>query len=162
MWSWIMSAVLESLLSGIDYDLQTQVRYRVSAMQRHLNYLFETDGPVAVGLPRQVWTYERLEIFCELNAFYQVILGPLASSARASANQPLGNDIPIRYGGAITFDAERAGRVKGTVADFMRRMRKLGVPQAALTAARADDLLRAIRAIETGEEEDTTSDDFPF
>jgi hypothetical protein len=139
-----MSAVLTSLIRNLDADLQRQVRFRVHAMQRHLAYLASSEHWSIAKLDRRQWPTERLEILCELNSFYQVVMAPLASSARSSRDQVLGRDIPIQYGDSLLFDFERARRVRAAMADFMRRIRAVGIPQDALTAARADDLVRAL------------------
>ena len=55
------------------------------------------------------WTQEQLEVLCVLcvlNSFYQIVLGPLASSAREHTGQ-LGSEIPVLHG-SMLFDAQRA------------------------------------------------------
>jgi hypothetical protein len=157
-----MSAVLDELISDLDPDLQLQMRGRVAAMLRHLQYLRETNSPALANFGMQSWPMERLEIFCELNSFYQIIMAPLASSSRTSLDTFLGAEVPIRYGDSIIFDQSRAERVRRTMRDFMRRMHKIGVPQAVLTAARADDMLRALQRTENQQDSGAEGDEFPF
>jgi hypothetical protein len=155
-----MSAVLEGLVAGLDGDIQRQVRSRVTAMQRHLSFLLESEQGASNRTIRRMWTYERLEILCELNSFYQIVVGPLASATRASRNTSFGNQIPIKFGEIITFDAIRNERVRRTAGDFMRRMRLIGVRRDVLTATRADDLLRALNSREDNEADREGPDEF--
>jgi hypothetical protein len=157
-----MSAVLDNLIRGLDGDVQRQIRSRVDSMHRHLAFLFSSEAQLATLVRRSTWTFERLEILCELNSFYQIVLGPLASSARASQGQVLSNDVPIQFGDTILFDAARADRVNRAMADFMRRVRNLGIPQDVLTAAKADDLVRALGRLQGEEFENKGDDELPF
>lgn len=157
-----MSGVLNTLISDLDGDLQRQVRSRVDAMRRHLAFMAVSDNRDYHVVLRAGWTGERMEILCELNSFYQVILGPLASSARSGQGQVLGKEIPIQYGEALRFDAERAELVRRAMASFMWRVRRLGLTSRMLTAARADDLIRAVRAVIDNSEGESGGEEVPF
>ena len=157
-----MSAVLDQLLGGLDRDVQRQIRSRIEAMQRHLAFMAASDNRDYYQLIQAGWSSTRLEILCELNSFYQIILGPLASSARGTFEDDLGNEVPIAYGDALVFDRLRARSIRRAMADFMRRTRKLGIPQRVLTAPRADDLVRALTAAVSDQAGDAIDDDLPF
>ena len=160
-----MTDVLNGLTAELEWDLQRQIAKRVEAMKRHLRFLAESENEWLATVQRIGWTDQQLEILCELNSFYQIVLGPLTSSSRIARGQVLGAEVPIHYGTTLTFDRARAQRIRSTMASFMGRMRRLGIPQQCLTAARADDLLRAV--LETTEEQispndETGYDDVPF
>lgn len=160
-----MTRVLNNLIGDLEGDLQRQIANRIEALQRHLRFLEESEDPSLAAVRRIGWSGERLEVLCELNAFYQIVLGPLTSSARTARGQLLGVEIPIQYGNELTFNRERAERIRSTMASFMWRMRRLGVQQQILTAPRADDLVRAVllSAENVGPDEETGySGDVPF
>jgi len=51
-------------------------------MLRELRFLKARQDRFLAVIQSAGWTDERLEVLCGLNFFYQLVLGPLASSAR--------------------------------------------------------------------------------
>lgn len=113
---------------------------RVEALMRGLKYLQENDDKRLSEIKQFGWSLERLEIICILNAFYQIVLGPLASSARERKGV-LGEETPIIYGELIRFDAERNRGIRAVHKAFSEII--LGLPGQLnlITANHADDLV---------------------
>lgn len=135
-----MSEALKSLTAELDRDLKNQIQMRVEALMRGIKYLQETDDKRLLEIKQFGWSLERLEIICILNAFYQIVLGPLASSARERTGA-LGEEIPILYGELIRFDADRNRGIRAVHKAFSDII--LGLPGQLnlITASHADDIV---------------------
>jgi hypothetical protein len=127
-------------LLDLELPLRRRIVTRVGSMLRHYDYL--ADRTVA-GNRQRHRPREEIEVICELNSFYQYVLGPLAASGRASRGRFLGEAVPVQYG-TVLFGPDRAERVRSAHSEFMRLTARLGIPVGALTAAKADDLLLAL------------------
>jgi hypothetical protein len=103
-----------------------------------------------VGVARAYgWSDERLEVLCGLNAFYQTVLGPLASSARDRLGV-LGRDIPIHYGDSLVFDDRRGARIRASHAAFLLALADVPAAQQVLVAPHFSDMVFAlVRALDS-------------
>lgn len=145
-------AVTAHLLERLDSDLRQQVRKRQDGMLRELRYLNDQRDYRLLAVRRRGWSDERLTVLCGLNAFYQLVLGPVASSARERTGV-LGRDSVILYGKSIRFDADRNRRIRAALMSFMRAIEDVPASQGVLTAPRFDDLLfRLHRELEDNHE----------
>lgn len=143
-----LDPVTTVLVSKLDRDLRFQVLSRRENMLRELRFLEERRDPRLLTAHQHQWTNERLEVLCGLNAFYQLVLGPLASSARDRFGF-LGRDIPILYGETVRFDSKRSSTIQAAHSAFMSALDVVPVATDMLTAPHFDDLLfRLIRFIE--------------
>lgn len=135
-----MSETLKILTSGLDRDLRGKILARVDALMRGVKYMQETNNELISKLERQGWNLNRLETICALNAFYQIVLGPLSSSARERTGA-LGEDIPILYGELIRFDTARSRKIRAAHMAFTEIIAGLPGQTSLITASHADDLV---------------------
>ena len=82
----------------LEYDLKMLIEKRVSAFIRQLEYIKTQDNQYLIRLYSNNWNDEMLKVVFVFNSFYQLVLGPLSSSARNSTVYELGAEIPIAYG----------------------------------------------------------------
>ena len=92
-----LDPVTAALVKNLDRELRTQIVRRGESMLREKRFLQEREDRSLSFVKNLGWTDERLEALCGLNSFYQLVLGPLASSARERFGI-LGREIPILYG----------------------------------------------------------------
>lgn len=111
---------------------------------REIGYLREKTDPNWLAVAELGWSEESLEIACSLNAFYQIVVGPLASSTRHSVKTGLGSKTPIAYGELITFDQARSRAIEKMHAEFEKLVAKARIEQRVLYANHADDMLAEI------------------
>ena len=138
-----MSDALKTLTTGLDSDLRKKIQVRVDALMREIKYLKENDDTRLSELEIKGWNSERLEIICVLNAFYQLILGPLASSAREKTGV-LGEEIPILYGELLRFDTDRNRKIRSAHQAFTEIISGLPGQLNLLTASHASDVVFAL------------------
>lgn len=138
-----MDNVLKTLTRGLDHNLKAQVASRVDVMIRELRYLEERRDDHFLFVQERHWPLAKLELLCVLNSFYQVVLGPLASSARDRSGHAL-EATPILHG-SIRFDRERAAKIKAAHGAFTRLVRTAGVDQDILAANHSYDLVLSLR-----------------
>lgn len=143
-----MDRVTSILVDQLDRELRIQILRRREAMLRELRFLEEREDPSLLSIRRSDWTNERLEVLCGLNAFYQLVLGPLASSSRDRFGE-LGREIPIQYGELLRFDAERSRRLRRAHMAFMVAIGDVPDVQGLLTAPQFRDMVfRLARHVE--------------
>lgn len=106
-----LDPVTNLLTSRFDKELRIAVLNRRENMLRELRYLEERRDQRLDVARQQQWTKERFEALCGLNSFYQLVLGPLASSSRERFGT-LGREVPILYGETLRFDSNRRGPLK--------------------------------------------------
>lgn len=145
-----LDPVTTILVNDLDRDLRTQIVARREAMLREKRFLEEREDPSLSSVKAIGWTDERFEALCGLNSFYQLVLGPLASSARERMGL-LGRDIPILYGETLRFDAERAARLRSAHADFFETIADLPDAVGLLTAPHFSDLVFRLARATGGE-----------
>ena len=117
-------------------------------MLRELRFLEERQDRRLLTAHRYKWTNSRLEVLCGLNAFYQLVLGPLTSSARDRYGV-LGQDVPILYGETLRFDSSRSSKIREAHQTFFAALEDVPVARQLLTAPHFDDLLfRLVRTFE--------------
>lgn len=139
-----MSTVLKTLTTGLDSDFISKIQSRVDALMREVKYLNESRNDLLSEIQQAGWSNDRLEVICELNAFYQMVIGPLASSARERTGS-LGEDIPILYGDKIRFDTVRNRKMRALHRAFMEAISDLPAPSDLLSANQAYDLIKILR-----------------
>jgi len=135
-----MPTVLRSLTKDLDREMRVAVNTRVTAIEREFNYLRETQNARYTAVAREGWGGNRLSAIAALNAFYQLVIGPLASSARERTGV-LGDEIPILYGELIRFDGPHARQIRAAYRAFLTSLSDLPVALDLLTANRAEDIV---------------------
>jgi len=138
-----LSDILKLLTSELDRDLRNQIKRRVDALERGIKYMQETNNERLAALQRQGWSIDRIEVICALNAFYQSVLGPLASSARERVGV-LGEEIPILYGDLIRFDADRNSKIRSAHKAFADIISGLPGGLQLITANHASDIVYSL------------------
>lgn len=135
-----LDPVTAALVKNLDRELRTQIVRRSESMLREKRFLQEREDRSLSFVKNLGWTDERLEVLCGLNSFYQLVLGPLASSARERFGI-LGREIPILYGETLRFDAERGSRLRRAHTAFFETIADVPDAQGVVTAPHFSDLL---------------------
>jgi len=136
-----MINVLNDLTKSLDGDMRSAVWTRAHGLTRGVRYEVEKKTANSINAMSAGWTPQQIEIICHLNAFYQIVLGPLASVARENLQLGLVKDTCIAYG--------EKTRVNGVDADILREchnhfqavIQQLGIDFWCIQAASANDLL---------------------
>ncbi|MEI8356785.1 MAG: hypothetical protein WCG31_11970 [Deltaproteobacteria bacterium] len=139
-----MSTVLRTLTAGLNSDFISKIQSRVDALMRDVRYLNESRNELLLEIQQAGWSNDRLEVICELNAFYQMVIGPLASSARERTGA-LGENIPILYGDKIRFDSNRNRKMRSLHRAFMEAISDLPATSDLMSANQAYDLIKTLR-----------------
>ena len=139
-----MPTVAQSLTRGMDPSVRGLVERRATFMIRQLNYLKTKNNRHLLNANRAGWTTPRLEIVCWLNSFFQVVITPLAASAKPSSQIGLGSTVPILYVDQLKFDLERGQGMQLMTYAFYALCSNAGILNFMLTAHRADDLVYLI------------------
>lgn len=90
---------------------------------------------------RKGWTLERMEVLCCLNAFYQIVLGPISAATRGATSVGLVRDIPVQYGTKVRVTQDEAVRLQRCHDQFMRMIHGLGIDRWCLQSPHSHDLL---------------------
>ena len=136
-----MAKILSILTKTLEPDLRTDVQRRYEAMLRQLAYLREQKPEEFFFLASKEWPFAKLDVLCQLNSFYQVIVAPLASSAKNTEAAGFGRKIPILYGEIIRFDEERNIESKKLHRDFTVMVRSIGIHDSYLACAHVDEII---------------------
>jgi hypothetical protein len=139
-----LSTVLRTLTAGLNSDFISKIQSRVDALMREVKYLNESQSELLLEIQQAGWSNDRLEVICELNAFYQMVIGPLASSARERTGA-LGENIPILYGDKIRFDSNRNRKMRSLHRAFMEAISDLPATSDLMSANQAFDLIKTLR-----------------
>lgn len=139
-----MSTVLRTLTAGMNSDFVSKIQSRVDALMREVKYLNESRSDLFTDIQQAGWSNDRLEVICELNAFYQMVIGPLASSARERTGA-LGENIPILYGEKIRFDSDRSRKMRSLYRAFMEATSDIPATSELMAANQAYDLINTLR-----------------
>ncbi len=133
--------IQKQLSEYLEYDLRQLIDKRVSAFKRQLEYMKTKDSPHLLKLYSNNWNDEMLKVVFVLNSFYQLVLGPLDSSARSSTIIGLGSDIPISYGTSIKFNASRNRKINKAVESFNKIVEKLEINSFVMGLNSANDIV---------------------
>ncbi len=140
-------------MEGMDRDLRVAVVQRSDTLFREVRH--QADQQTGVFLQAQMhgWSTAKIEVLCCLNAFYQVVLGPLAAGSRATTKCRIVTSTPIHHG-TSSVTAQDAQRVLECHQGFSALLAKLGVDMACVEASDAWSLLRILDVSELLDEED--------
>lgn len=145
MWSISqMTKILELLGRPLKHDTRRRVFDRAEVLMRGVEFLDQTQSEHIRSVRSRGWTTSHLAVVCELVAFYQVVVGPLASAARRSGASGLGSSTVIQYGSEMRFDREYARDAHAMEVDFHRLAERAGVQRWWLVANGADELVYRI------------------
>ena len=136
-------AVLDALLADLEWSVRRAVKNRYAAMSRELEYLFalksrSTDQDAEI-VQREGWSFERVDVLCALNSFYQMVLGPQAAASRKWRSKEFAQ-ADITHG-SFRLDSERATTTRSMIFEFERRFSRLGFQRDVAIAPTAGALL---------------------
>ncbi len=69
------------LQAGLDYPTRQVFEGRTRKMLRDVEFLVQRKRENTLIVIREGWTPDAIKAVCVLSVFYQVVLGPIASSA---------------------------------------------------------------------------------
>lgn len=136
-----MHRILRALTSKLDYDTRATILTRVDSLMRGVRYEAERNTQLYRDAKHARWTDDKVEIICCLNAFYQVVLGPLAAATRSNLQVGLVRDIPIRYGDKIRVTNMDAALIRECHARFTAMTEQLRIDFWCLQSSHSKDLL---------------------
>lgn len=139
-----MHPTLKLLIEKMDWEIREQCDRRYQALNRQYNYLIEKQSEHLLFTYSKGWFSEKYRILFALNSFYQIVMGPLASSSRGVAEIGVGSIIPISYGSSIKFNSSRNSAVNAAYEDFKYLAYELDIDEWWLNLNQADDIVYQI------------------
>lgn len=136
-----MHSVLNVLVGNMEWKIKNQCERRYEALLRQYNYLVEKKNEHLMFTYREGWFSERYKVLFALNSFFQIVLGPLASSSRGVSEIGIGSRIPISYGTAIKFDDARNRAINKAYLDFNVLIYESGIDEWWLNLNQANDIV---------------------
>lgn len=134
-----MHKVMTLLSERLDQETKARLERRVDSLIRGIKYEIEKNNLLKKDITNG-WSIEQLEIICCLNAFYQIVLGPLAASTRNNLHVGLVRDIPLQYG-KVRITSEEVNRIAECHTMFKTITNNLGIDFFCLQSAHSQDLL---------------------
>ena len=139
-----MSQILQVLAKDLQSDTRRRLLKRSNTLMRGIRFLEQREEQYLPLVNKAGWTMERLEVVCDLAAFHQIVVGPLASSANNAGDSGIGSSIGIAYGADMQFD-RRSARVFAAInKTFIDMASKHGISKWWLVANDANDLIYRI------------------
>ena len=136
-----MNPVLAALTGALDAPTRQSVVSRAEFLFRGIQYEEQIQTENFREAVLAGWTVGRIETLCCLNAFYHVVLGPLASATRTHLGVGLIRDIPVRYGTRVSITATDAELLTKCHQEFTKILRSHGIDFWCLQSALARDIL---------------------
>ncbi len=136
-----MHKLLAVLSSGLDGDTKNSLQYRVDNMMSGIRFEAEKRSKLFSKVEKKGWTLNSLEVLCCLNAFYQIVLGPIASATRGSTEISLGSSVPIQYGEKVQISERNSSKICECHREFLAVTNKLGISIWCLQSPHSNDLL---------------------
>lgn len=135
-----MNRTLATLTEGQDPAIRRQMIRRVSALMSNARFMRESRAEHYVAVEKMGWTLTRFETLFALNAFYLLVLGPLAASSRGRS-KTVWHNVPILYGDTLLFDDDRARQVRAVHASFSAIAARVPGGLETLSASQASDIV---------------------
>jgi hypothetical protein len=135
-----MHSVLLALVGMMERDIKDQCDRRYQALVWQYRYLVETQNEHLIFTYSQGWFSERYKVLFALNSFFQIVIGPLASSSRGVSEVGVGSSIPINYGASIKFDEARNHSINKVYSDFINLVNEFGIDEWWLNLNQANDI----------------------
>jgi hypothetical protein len=138
-----MSNLLQTLTAQLDVSTRSSVLKHAERLMRDIQYEGGKQPPspdyntaISSG-----WTVDCMEVICCLNAFYQIVIGPLASVVRNRSKLGLGRNTVIAYGDKIRITQEETNSLSECHDQFCEIIRQQRIDFWLLQSASARDLL---------------------
>lgn len=132
------ASAADVLLRPLNAATRSSVRRRVEKMAREYSYLRVQEHEDLLLLLRSGWSDQKFGVLFVLNSLYQLCIGPLHASARASG--VIGREIAIRHG-ADEYGQSRAKQVNAMVQEYESLAAKLGYDPRLLQKNTCGDLI---------------------
>lgn len=136
-----MHELLKILTQRMEHDLKKAIQRRYDILMSGIKFESERIGSFYNLAVEKGWNQKRIEILCCLNAFYQIVLGPLASAARPNVSSGLISKHPIAYGSKIVFNNDESAIISECHTRFSNIMKYHGIDFRLVQANHAQDLL---------------------
>jgi len=138
-----METVRKILADSLPADIREKFLIRCEHLASQLNYFDEKGDERLRRVRRAGWTTKKLRVLLVLNAFYQIVLAPLASSARPTHDSFVSR-VDVVYGSSFVFDAEWRTAINRAYNVFTEMVFRLGITERFLTQQRTEDILYRI------------------
>jgi hypothetical protein len=135
-----MNQVLSILTEGMPADTRENFTKRAQILVKQLHYFSGKSDPKILRAKKAGWSVARLEVVMVLNAFYQTVLAPLASSARPDGHTFF-RDIDLVYGDSLLVDRAWRANVREADGAFLQLVFELEIQKSFLIAQRTEDVL---------------------
>ena len=139
-----MKQLLDTLTKKMEWDVKDQVYRRYNALVRQYEYLVERQNEHLLFTFQNGWFGDKYKSLFALNSFYQIVIGPLASSTRGVSEIGVGSSIPIAYGKSVRFDEQRNSVINKTYMDYISLVNGLGFQEWWLNVNQASDAVYQI------------------
>lgn len=139
-----MNSVLKILSESLDAPTRQALQSRTDSFIRTLKFLDERQDKTLGKVRRKGWSDADLEIIFSLNSFYQLVLGPLASSSRPEIHADIVKTRPIHYGTTLSISPNDTEAISACDHSFREITAQLGINLWWLQANRAEDVLYMI------------------
>lgn|SRR5690554_685598 len=136
-----MNSILKVLLKETEPDIREQCARRYDALWRQYRYLLEKQDEYLSFTFTRGWFSDRYKVLFALNSFFQIVMGPLASSSRGVSQVGVGSKIPISYGSSIKFDESRNKAINKVYSDFNEFIQSVGMEEWWLNLNQASDIV---------------------
>lgn len=139
-----MKTILDTLTKQMDWEVKEQVYHRYEALVRQYEYLVERQNEHLLFTFKNGWFADKYKGLFALNSFYQIVIGPLASSTRGVSKIGIGSSIPIIYGKSVRFNARRNSVINKTYLDYISLVNGVGFKEWWLNSNQASDAVYQI------------------
>lgn len=129
------------LAKGLDAETRTTVAQRAEKFMRDVRYEMGIQSAVFRSASEAGWSLSQLDMISVLNAFYQIVLGPLAAASRSNLRVGLIRETPVAYGTKVRVTETNALQMRECHEIFKAIVQQLGVDMWCLQSAHANDLL---------------------
>lgn len=147
-----MKSMLNILTRKLDWDVKQQCQRRHEALIRQYKYLLETENEYLLLTLKKGWFTEKYRVLFAMNTFFQVVIGPLASSSRGVSDVGIGSTTPIYYGESVIFDTARNKTINKMYMNYITMADEFGFKEWWLAQNRAADITYQIARDMKGDE----------
>lgn len=124
----------------MEWEIKDQCNRRNDALVRQYTYLLDKRDKNLIYTLEKGWFRDKYIVLFELNSFFQVVIGPLASSTRVNSVTGIGKSIPIAYGKSIVFDEARNKEISKVYIEFKAVITRFGFTEWLLNLNSASDI----------------------
>lgn len=123
----------------MEWEVKEQIYRRYNALVRQYEYLLEKQNEHLLFTFRNGWFGDKYKTLFALNSFFQIVIGPLASSTRGVSKIGVGSFIPLTYGKSVRFDEQRNSIINKTYIEFISMTNGMGFQEWWLNLNQTDD-----------------------